>query len=222
MDEKKAPSSHGLASPITPSFTSNTSPLLGKTTGDVKAAQTFVTEVNSAPTRKELRLERAIRILRAVQSILSAALSVFIAGFQLKAYLTYRATQSVPGAWPPAPFIAPTLILFAVAVAAFVFDLCVLVAYGLPKRRVGKWAVTLALSMYWAVSMGKTVAYSVAAVLCRSGYNYGNSSGTNTDLWSWTCSNQAQEMGSVNQADPNCQMQVWYLSLPATLSANSR
>jgi hypothetical protein len=85
----------------------------GKMKGDTEAARALIAEVidGAAPTKKEIRLGRAIRILRLTQNTLTAALSLSIVAFQGQAYSAFSKTQGVAGAWPPAPFVAPTVVL---------------------------------------------------------------------------------------------------------------
>jgi len=52
---------------------------------------------------KKARRARLVRILRLTQSTLSALLSLLIAIFQGKAYVTYRHSKNIAGAWPKVP-----------------------------------------------------------------------------------------------------------------------
>lgn len=178
---------------------------------ELKGKQSIVVEekeIAEKPTEIEIILGRSIRILLALKSIVTGILSVSIAVFQGRAYIIWNNTKNVDGAWPPVPFLAPTLILFSVAIAAFVFDVCLALAYIFPGKRVANKAIKIAQSAYWVISTAKTAGYGVTAVVCRSGFDFGNASGTNSDLWSWTCSDKSDQFSSVNQSESNCECQV--------------
>jgi hypothetical protein len=153
-------------------------------------------------------LGRQIRLLRALQSALTALLSLSIAFFQGRAYVVFVQTKDVPGAWPTTPFIAPTLLLLSVAIAASVFDICLIVAYLFPGRKFALKAIRVATRAHWVVTTAKTASYALSSVVCRTGFDFGNTSNTNNDLWSWTCSAKADQFAEINQAESNCQIQV--------------
>ena len=73
---------------------------------------------------KTARAAKRIKIMRVVQSTLSALLSLAIAIFQARVYATYQNTRTQEGMWPAVPNVMPTLLLFSVAIAALVFDGC--------------------------------------------------------------------------------------------------
>ena len=73
---------------------------------------------------KTARAAKRIKIMRVVQSTLSALLSLGIAIFQARVYATYQNTRSQEGMWPTVPNVMPTLLLFSVAIVALVFDGC--------------------------------------------------------------------------------------------------
>ncbi len=73
---------------------------------------------------KTARAAKRIKIMRVVQSTLSAMLSLAIAIFQARVYATYQNTRSQEGMWPAVPNVMPTILLFSVAIAALVFDGC--------------------------------------------------------------------------------------------------
>jgi hypothetical protein len=152
--------------------------------------------------------QKPIRIIRGVQGLLTAILSIFIAIFQGKVYLRYLETKDRPNAWPNHPSLVPTLMLFAIAIMAFTFDLFLIVAYVSPNKGIAGKAYELANKMHHILTATKTVSYVIVAIICRSGYNFGNSSGTNFDLWSWTCSNKSDQQSAFIQAQWSCSSQV--------------
>lgn len=148
-----------------------------------------------------------VRILRGIQGLLTAVLSLAIAVMQGRVYVIYLNTKNVPGAWPQTPNLMPTLLLFSVAIAALVFDVALIVGYT-TKGRVGKIAYEIAAGAHYIAVTAKMASFAITSVVCRVGFNFGNSSGSNDDLWSWTCTAKAAEMDSVNQASSDCSTQV--------------
>ncbi|KAK1752023.1 hypothetical protein QBC47DRAFT_416508 [Echria macrotheca] len=160
-----------------------------------------------AKTRKQARGEKRIKVLRVIQSTLSALLSLAIAIFQGRLYGTYQNTQSTAGAWPKVPDVVPTILLFSVALVALVFDGCMLVGYFFPSSKFARWALRVGGAAQYVMSSTKTVSFAIAAVISKTSYDYGVNSGTNADLWSYTCSDQAVPMEAVIHADSNCNSQ---------------
>jgi hypothetical protein len=149
---------------------------------------------------------KRLRFLRLIQSALTAGLSIAIAALQMKTYISFQHTKDVAGAWPTHPNLLPTLMLMGVAIGAAVFDLSLIVAYLFPKQ--ARLAFRIAMSSYSILTTAKGLSYTLTAVLCRGGYNFGNASGQNNDLWSWTCTDQAAKFDAVTNAEANCQGQV--------------
>lgn len=148
-----------------------------------------------------------VRILRGVQALLTALLSVAIAVMQGRVYIIYQNTKTVPRAWPQTPNVLPTLLLFSVAIAALVFDIALIVGYT-TKGRVGKVAYEIAAGAHYVAVTAKMASFAITSIVCKVGFDFGNRSGTNDDLWSWSCTAQAAEMDSVNQANSDCATQV--------------
>lgn len=165
-------------------------------------------ELDPEIKKEQAKIDKSIRILRAVQGTVTGFLSLMIAIFQGRAYVNYLNTKDVPGAWPKTPSLAPTIMLFSVAIAAIVFDLALLVAYFFPRAKIAKYALVVAIKAHWVITSAKTVSYLLTAVACRAGFDQGNASGNNNDLWSWTCSDKAKPMEATNNCDANCTMQV--------------
>jgi hypothetical protein len=149
---------------------------------------------------------RRLRILRLVQSTLTSFLSIAIAVLQGKAYLAYQRTKDTPGAWPTHPNLMPTTLLLVVGILAGAFDLSLLLAYLLPSR--AKTLLGVATKSHNLLTCVKGVSYLLVSVVCRSGFDYGNASGQNNDLWGWTCSSAADQFADVTQAGANCDGQV--------------
>ncbi|KAL8393774.1 hypothetical protein RB595_003501 [Gaeumannomyces hyphopodioides] len=156
---------------------------------------------------KTARGARRLKILRVVQSSLAALLSLAIAAFQGRVYFTYYNTRQKGGAWPNVPNVMPTILLFSVALAALVFDGCMLVAYMWPSTRYARWAVTIGGAAQYVVSSTKTISYAISAVVSKTSFDFGNASGTNPDLWSYTCTDQAAALDEMIQAESNCNTQ---------------
>ncbi|KAF2103926.1 hypothetical protein NA57DRAFT_70138 [Rhizodiscina lignyota] len=174
----------------------------------------WVPPTPTLPAKRD-SLDRSIKILRIVQSTLTALLSLAIAFMQGRVYYIFLRTKNVPGAWPKTPQLTQTLLLFSVSVSAFTFDICMLFAYLMPNKRFAKKLYRIANGAHYIVTSAKTVAYALTSVVCKLGFNFGNSSGTNTDLWSWTCTAEAAEYADYNQAPSNCDAQTiaWYFAL---------
>jgi len=162
---------------------------------------------------KFARRDKRIKILRIVQSLLSALLSIAIAVFQGRVYWTYQNTKDQPGAWPTVPDVVPTLLLFSVSIAALVFDICMIVAYLRPKSKYTPWAIRIGGAAHYVVASAKTVSYGISAVISKTSFDFGNASGQNADLWSYTCTDPAAEIQPI-QAESNCNSQV---SFPLSL-----
>lgn len=169
-------------------------------------ATTPTTEVSEASA--DTAPQKSIKVLRMIQSSLTALLSLAIAFMQGRVYIMYLRTKDVKGAWPRTPQLVPTILLFSVAVAAFTFDIAMLSAYLAPGKRLSRKCFSIASGAYGVVTSAKTIAYALTSIVCRAGFNFGNASDTHMDLWSWTCTAKAAEMASVNQAPSNCETQV--------------
>lgn len=155
---------------------------------------------------KFARREKRIQVLRIIQSILSALLSIAIAAFQGRVYWTYQSTKGMPGAWPTVPDLAPTILLFSVAIAALVFDGCMIIAYLRPTSRFARWAIRIGGAAHYVVATGKTVSYGISAAISKTSYDFGNASGQNADLWSYTCTESAAAIEPIH-AESNCNSQ---------------
>ncbi|KLU89821.1 hypothetical protein MAPG_08790 [Magnaporthiopsis poae ATCC 64411] len=184
------------------------------------AQPTTVTRNMNTQTKTEVdpktaRRARRIKILRVVQSILAALLSLAIAAFQGRVYFTYYNTREKGGTWPNVPNTMPTILLFSIALAALVFDGCMLVAYMWPSTKFARWAVTIGGAAQYMVSSTKTVGFAISAVVSKTSFDFGNASGTNPDLWSYTCTDQAAALNSMIQAESNCDTQwaSWVFAL---------
>ncbi|KAH8660087.1 hypothetical protein BX600DRAFT_513727 [Xylariales sp. PMI_506] len=165
--------------------------------------------------KKETKFARSIRVMTILQSMLSALLSLAIAVWQGRVYVTYQRTKDMPGAWPTVPNLAPTILLLVIAVAAFVFDLCMLLAYLMPNRKQARWALTVGNAAYYVVTSAKTVSYAISSAISKTSFDFGNATNQNSDLWSWTCTDQAATQDSVTQAESNCatQQAAWCFAL---------
>jgi hypothetical protein len=144
--------------------------------------------------------DRPVRVLRVVQHTLTSIVSIMIATLQSLTYVKYQKTKDVPGAWPLQPTLFPTLILLAVAAMGLAFDICSLIAYLMPHRRIAQRAFRLAVRLHYWITGIKTLSYVVAAAVCRAGYDMGDGK----DLWGWSCSKQGEEMNNINDAKGNC------------------
>lgn len=156
------------------------------------------------------RTEKAVRVLRAIQGLLSSILSLGIAVIQAKVYITFVNTQGTPGAWPKEPQLLPTLLLLAVSAFAFIFDVCLLVGYLAPSQRLRLKAFAIANACYSVITTAKTFSYAISSAVYMNGRDFGNASGQNADLWSWTCTDQAATHDKTTQASTNCTLQVSY------------
>lgn len=157
-----------------------------------------------------------IRIMRGVQGLLTALLSLAIAVMQGRVYIIYLNTKNVAGAWPSTPNVLPTLLLFSVAIAALIFDIALIVGYT-TRGQAGKIAYEIAVGAHYVAVTAKMASFVITSVVCRVGFNFGSSSGNNNDLWSWTCSAKSDAMADVTQASSDCSTQVTYF--PSASSA---
>ncbi|KAH8658148.1 hypothetical protein BX600DRAFT_63539 [Xylariales sp. PMI_506] len=170
---------------------------------------------SSSDDAKDMPSKR-IKILRTVKSLLTGGLSVVIAVFQTKVWAAYEQTKdTIPSAWPQAPNLLPTLLLLFVAVAGVCMDASALLMDACAEKPSAREAVRMAGAAHSFATAAKGVAFAITAVVCRGGFNYGKSTGTNSDLWSWTCSPQGSAMDDVNQAEANCTTQcaAWVFSI---------
>jgi hypothetical protein len=138
-------------------------------------------------TKREGRFSRCLKILTIIQSMLSSLLSLAIAVWQGKVYFTYQRTKATPGAWPDIPNLVPTILLFSISIAAFVFDICMLLAYLMPGKKGAKWAIAVGNAAYYVVTSAKTVSYAISSAISKTSFDFGNATNQNSDLWSWTC-----------------------------------
>ncbi|KAK3366800.1 hypothetical protein B0T24DRAFT_368392 [Lasiosphaeria ovina] len=163
---------------------------------------------------KYARRDKRIKVLHIIQSMLSALLSITIAVFQGRVYWTYQNTKNTPGAWPVVPDVVPTILLFSVAIAALVFDGCMIVAYLQPSSKFAPWAVRIGSAAHHVVASAKAVSYGISAVISKTSFDFGNASGQNADLWSYTCTDQAASVTMI-QAESNCNSQYasWAFAL---------
>jgi hypothetical protein len=198
-----------------------------KIAGDVgagRANEPAFTPVQLSTTTKEAekhteksgaRAERRIRLLQIIKSTLSSLLSLAIGIFQARIYITFQNSRTTPGAWPESVDVAPTLLLLSTAVAALVFDICLMVGHLLPGKKHAQRAFAVATAASYAITSAKAVSYGLSAVVSRTSFNFGNASGQNNDLWSWTCTEQAATMNPVNHAESNCntQLAAWTFAL---------
>lgn len=159
-------------------------------------------------------VSRRIRIMTIVKSTLTSMLSLAIAIWHGKVYITFQNTKAVAGAWPPIPDLVPTLLLFSVALAAFVFDVCMLLAYTLPGKKLGKLVIMVGNGAHYVVTSAKTVSFAISTVTSKTSFDFENATNQNADLWSWTCTDQAASMDSLTQAESNCTTQVCLVSRP--------
>ncbi len=60
--------------------------------------------------------------------------------------------------------------------------LAVLVGYMWPTTKFARWAVTIGGAAVYVVSSTKTVSFAISAVMSRTSFDFGNNSGTNSDL----------------------------------------
>ncbi len=60
----------------------------------------------------------------------------------------------------------------------------------------------------YIVNSTKTVSFAISAVVSKTSFDFGNNSGTNSDLWSYTCTDEAATNNAVIQAESNCDTQV--------------
>jgi len=103
----------------------------------IRVAQTTTTLDTQADTEPEMdpkkaRGARLVKILRVTQSSLAAVLSLAIAAFQLRVYVTYQNTRQQGDTWPNVPNVMPTILLFTVALVALIFDGCSKFSSSLP------------------------------------------------------------------------------------------
>lgn len=159
-------------------------------------------------SEKDSGLSRSIRILRAFQSLLTSIISLTIAFLQGRTYVMYLRTNDVSGAWPTHPDLFPTILLLSVAIAATIFDITMIIAYCAPKnKQLLKKMMRIAKGCHTFVVTAKTASYAITAAVCKSGFNFGNSSNQNNDLWSWTCTDPAM-LNTMTSSDSQCASQV--------------
>ncbi|KAK3934797.1 hypothetical protein QBC46DRAFT_453932 [Diplogelasinospora grovesii] len=142
--------------------------------------QVRITDVDNENDTKDDAATRRITIMRIIQSGLSSLLSLAIAVWQGKVYVTYQHTKSLQGAWPNIPNLVPTLLLFSVAIAAFVFDVCMLVAYLMPHgNKHARRTIAVGGAANYIVTSAKTVSYAISAVISKTSFDFGNATNQN-------------------------------------------
>jgi hypothetical protein len=150
--------------------------------------------------KEKAHYDRRIRLLRTIQHFLTSILSFIIATLQGLTYASYMRTKDKPDAWPKKPLLFPTFILLSVAIMALAFDACYLTAYIWPNKRRALRAVRLATNLHYWITAVKTLAYVVAATVCRAGYDMAGEK----DLWGWSCSEKDKPESGAMNAKGNC------------------
>ncbi|KAL8312291.1 hypothetical protein RB601_005993 [Gaeumannomyces tritici] len=200
-----------LPLPCRPDLAPNSSPKSKQTPPSWAPAATATLNMDARAEgemdAKTARSARRLKILRVVQSALAALLSLAIAAFQGRVYFTYYNTRQTGGTWPKVPNVMPTILMFIVALVSLVFDGCMLVAYLWPSTRYARWAVTIGGGAQYIISSNKTIGFAISAVVSKTSFDFGDASGTNPDLWSYTCTDQAAELNDIIQAESNCNTQ---------------
>lgn len=163
---------------------------------------------------------RRLRTIRLVQNTLTSLVSIAIAVLQAKALVSYQQTKNTPGAWPTYPNLMPTIMLMVVAILTGLLDLCLSLAYLFPSH--AAVFLKIATKAQNVATCAKGLSYLLTAVVCRSGFDYGKSSGQNNDLWGWTCSSAAEKFDDLTQARANCVGQVCgWCNVSATLKVST-
>lgn len=162
--------------------------------------------------KEKAHYDRRIRLLRTIQHFLTSILSFIIATLQGLTYASYMRTKGNPDAWPKKPLLFPTFILLSVAIMALAFDACYLTAYIWPNKRRAQRAVRLATNLHYWITAVKTLAYVVAATVCRAGYDMAGEK----DLWGWSCSEKDKPDSGAMNAKGNCSGSV---RAPSTVSS---
>lgn len=157
---------------------------------------------------KTARKTSKLYMLKLSHHTLTSLVSIAIAALQLIIYLSYQHGKNIPGAWPNKPYLIPTLLLLGVAVAALGFDICAIVAYCLPSSRSSKNLDRTAKGFGMLITGLKGLGFAVAASSGKTAFDGGTNSAKNNDLWGWSCSDQAAQMQSVNNASTNCLVTV--------------
>lgn len=103
----------------------------------------------------------------------------------------------------------PTFLLLVVSLAALVLDICMIIAYVWPGGYFAQQAFKVGSAAHWVAVSAKSVSYAITAIVCKGGFNQGQKSGNNADLWSYTCSKAGQkQLEDVTNAQMDCNQQV--------------
>ena len=154
-------------------------------------------------------MKRRIRTFRFIQRLLSAVLSVLVAGTMTFALVKYYTTKSHTAAnhmpvWGTAPTLWPTFMLLAVALITLVLNVVTICAY---CRSVEKANSTDSVAGYigYGLLAVQVLAWAVSTGLFKM-------ANTGRDLWGWSCGAtadaiQAEVMSFLNFGTL-CQTQV--------------
>lgn len=107
----------------------------------------------------------------------------------------------------------PTILLLVVSLAALILDICMIIAHAWPNGYLAQRAFKIGSAAHWVAVSAKSVSYAITAIVCRGGFNQGQKSGQNADLWSYTCSEKGQkQLEDVTNARMDCSQQVgWFI-----------
>jgi hypothetical protein len=158
--------------------------------------------------KKELQLAppkvtRRVTAYLITQHTLTAMFSLVIIAVMALTLQKHQTTQMVAGAWPQDAYLTPTLVMLAMAIITCTADIVMVIVQCLTGDRAER--AKLLASRIRTVG-GILQALSSAAGAGFLKYAENNSNGN--DLWSWTCSNAADQMASVNASGTLCASNV--------------
>jgi hypothetical protein len=124
----------------------------------------------------------------------------------------FFSTSHIAGAWPTDPKLYPTYLLLITSLITLVIDVL-----SLGERYCGKATKknvdTMISKMRYALLIFQAVGSATGAGVFKGT----QAAGSGQDLFGWTCSDAADQMGSVNSSDLICSAsvrQLFYLLSP--------
>ncbi len=86
---------------------------------------------------------------------------------------------------PTSPILCPPCYFSSLRSAAFVFDVCMLLAYTMPGKKLARRAMIIGNGKsYYIVTSAKTVSYAISSAISKTSFDFGVATNQNADLWS--------------------------------------
>jgi hypothetical protein len=120
----------------------------------------------------------------------------------------FNATKNVPGAWPQNPVTSPTFLMMIVSIVN-----CFVDSINLLVQCCGAAAISVMAGIVFKVRNVTGVLMALAPAVAAGFTGISTTTSNNSDLWSWSCSNGADQMANVNSSGTICMTNVKSKSL---------